>query len=69
VLDSSGAHRRWNGGSADVEWRNYIRSVEGKNQILFYTSPACFNILPKRALAVEQLSELRELLKQNIQVS
>jgi len=69
VLDSSGAHWRWNGGSADVEWRNYIRSVEGKNQILFYTSPACFNILPKRALAVEQLSELRELLKQNIQVS
>jgi YcxB-like protein len=69
LLDSSGAHWRWNGGSSDIEWRNYIRSVEGKNQILFYTSPACFNILPKRVLAAEQLSEIRELLKQHIRVS
>jgi hypothetical protein len=66
LLDSSGAHWRWNGGSADVEWKNYIRSVEGRNQILFYTSPACFNIVPKRALETEQLSEVREMLKQNI---
>ena len=50
LLDSSGAHWRWNGGSSDVEWKNYIRSVEGKNQFLLYTSPACFNILPKRVL-------------------
>jgi hypothetical protein len=69
LLDSAGAHWRWNGGSSDVEWKNYIRSVEGKNQILFYTSPACFNILPKRALASAQLDDLRELVKQNIQVS
>ncbi len=67
VFDVSGAHWRWNGGSSDVEWKNYIRSVEGQNQFLLYTSPACFNILPKRALAGEQLAELRELLKQNIQ--
>jgi len=66
-LDGSGTHWRWNGGSSDIEWKNYIRSVEGKNQFLFYTSPACFNILPKRALAAEQLSELRGVLKQNIQ--
>jgi YcxB-like protein len=69
LLDSTGAHWRWSGGSSDVEWKNYIRSVEGKNQILFYTSPACFNILPKRALAAAQLDEIRDLLKQNIQVS
>jgi len=67
MLDVSGAHWRWSGGSADVEWRNYIRSVEGANQILFYTSPSCFNILPKRAMEAEQLSELRSLLSQNIQ--
>lgn len=66
TLDNFGAHWKWNGGSSDVEWKNYIRSVEGKNQILFYTSPACFNILPKRALAAEQLGELRSLLIQNI---
>jgi hypothetical protein len=67
LLDASGAHWRWNGGSSDVEWKNYIRSVEGKNQILFYTSPACFNILPKRAIGTEELGELRSLLNQNTQ--
>jgi hypothetical protein len=67
TLDETGTHWRWNGGSSDVEWRNYIRSVEGANQILFYTSPACFNILPKRALEPEQLDEVRRLLAQNIQ--
>ena len=66
TLDATGAHWRWNGGSGDVEWKNYIRSVEGPNHILFYTSPACFNIVPKRGLSAEQLANLRELLKQNI---
>ena len=65
-LDSVGAHWKWSGGSADVEWPNYIRSAEGRNQILFYTSPTCFNILPKRAIPADQLSSLRELLKQNV---
>jgi hypothetical protein len=69
TLDAAGVHWRWNGGSSDVEWKNYIRSVEGKNLILFYTSPACFNIVPKRAIAAEQLDELRVLLKQQIRIS
>ncbi len=67
TLDSSGAHWRWNGGSSDVEWRNSIRSIEGKNLILFYTSPACFNILPKRAVLADQLDNLRQLIRQNIE--
>jgi hypothetical protein len=33
-LDHAGAHWRWNGGSSDVEWKNYIRMVEGRNQFL-----------------------------------
>jgi hypothetical protein len=69
TLDTSGAHWRWNGGSSDVEWKNYIRSVEGKNQILLYTSPVCFNILPKRAILPELVDPLRELLKQNIRAA
>jgi len=67
VLDASGAHWRWDGGSSDVEWKNYIRSAEGKNQILFYTSPACFNLLPKPVLAAEQLTEIQSLVQQNLQ--
>ena len=66
LLDDGGAHWRWNGGTSDIEWRNYIRWVDGKNQILFYTSPVCFNILPKRKLSPEQLGELRDLLLRNI---
>lgn len=69
TLSETGAIWKWNGGSSDVEWKNYIRYTEGKNQILFYTSPACFNIVPKRAIAPEQLSELRDQLKKYIQVA
>ncbi len=58
--------QRWNGGSSDVEWKNYVRAFEGKNQFLLYTSPACFNIIPKRVMTQEQLLELQRLLKQNI---
>jgi hypothetical protein len=68
-LDTAASHWHWNGGSSDVEWKNYIRCVEGINQFLFYTSPVCFNILPKRTLASEQLDELRKLVKQNIQTA
>ena len=66
VFDEIGAHWRWNGGSSDIEWKNYIRSLEGENQFLLYTSPACFNIIPKRAMEETKLSEVRSLLKQNI---
>jgi hypothetical protein len=69
IFDAAGTHWRWSGGSSDVEWKNYIRWAEGDNQILLYASPACFNILPKRAIAAEQLSELRSLLSQNIRTS
>jgi len=66
LFDDIGAHWRWNGGSSDVEWKNYVRSVEGKNHILVYTSPACFNIVPKRALDKEELIRVLALLKQRI---
>lgn len=66
LLDSMGIHWTWDGGSSDLEWRNHIRFIEGRNQFLIYTSPACFNIVPKRGLAPEQLDELRTILSQNI---
>jgi len=66
MLDDTGVHWRWSGGVSDIEWKNYIRALEGKNQILFYTSPAAFNMLPKRALTAEQLTEVRQLLAQHI---
>ena len=66
TLDADGTHWRWDGGSSDVAWRNHICWVEGRSQILFYTSPTGFNMLPKRALQPTQLAQLRELLKQHI---
>ena len=67
VFDAEGAHWRWDGGSSDVAWKNYIQSIEGDKQILLYGSPAAFTMIPKRTLDPAQLAELRELLKQNIQ--
>ena len=66
MLDGTGAHWRWNGGSSDIEWKNYVRSLEGPNHFLLYTSPACFNIIPKRSIEEAKLSNVRNLLKQNI---
>jgi len=69
LLDDTGVHWHWNGGSSDIAWKNYVRGLEGKTQFLLYTSPACFNIIPKRALTPEGLLELRALLKQYIPAS
>lgn len=66
VVDSTGVHWRWNGGSADIEWKNFIRRLECKTEFLLYTSPACFNMVPKRALTPEQQSEFTALLAQQI---
>jgi hypothetical protein len=66
TFDATGAHWRWDGGSSDVAWKNYIRWEEGQGQILLYLSPASFEILPTRGLHAAQMAELREMLKQNI---
>ncbi len=60
-IDSSGVHWRWDGGSSDVEWKTFIRIIEAKYQFLFYSSPACFNIVPKRALQPEQITAFHAL--------
>ena len=52
--------------SSQQSWQAYVRYVESKDSFLLYTSPACFNIVPKRVLQPEQVNELRETLKSNI---
>ena len=69
TFDAEGVHCRWDGGSADETWKNYIWWAEGKHQILLYTSPASFEILPTRGLEPEQAAELREKLKDKIRNS
>lgn len=66
LLDGTGIHWRWNGGSSDIQWSTFIKWLESKNQFLLYSSPACLNMVPKRVLTPEQLVELRALLTKNI---
>lgn len=66
IADAEGVHLSWNGGSAKMEWNNLVRYLESKDQFLLYTSPACFNIVPKRALTPGQISEFRLLLVEHI---
>jgi hypothetical protein len=66
LLDATGIHMRWTGGSSDREWKNFIRWVEGRGQVLLYSSPASFSMIPERSLDDTQLSELRAILAQNI---
>jgi len=65
-LDETGAHWKWSGGSADVEWKNFVRSIESENLILLYTSPVFFNVFPKRVLSTEELNSVRKMIEHNI---
>jgi len=69
TLDGSSIHWRWKGGQADVEWTNFIRFLESKNLFLLYTSPACFNIVPKRAFAPGETESFRGLLQEKLGVT
>lgn len=66
TLDGSGVHWQWKGGQADVQWTNFIRFLESKSVFLLYTSPACFNIVPKRAFAPEETKSFRDLLQEKV---
>ena len=66
TLDSKGMHWRWDGGAADVEWKNVTRYLEAKDGFLLYVSPAVFNMVPKRALSASQLNDLRSLLAAHV---
>ena len=66
LVDSAGVHWRWNGGSGDIEWKNFIRLLETKNQFLLYSSPACFNIVPKRALSPDLMVFFRKVVAENL---
>ena len=63
TLDESGIQWRWKTGQADVEWTNFIRFLESNTVFLLYTSPACFNIIPKRAFTPGQTQPFRDLLQ------
>lgn len=66
MLDDAGIRLQWSGGSAETGWANHIGWRECDTEFLLYTSPACFNILPKRALRPEQLAEIRDRLAKNV---
>ncbi len=68
-LDDSGSHWAWKGGQADVEWTNFIRFLESSTVFLLYTSPACFNIVPKRAFAPGETDLFRGLLHDKLRVT
>jgi YcxB-like protein len=52
--------------SSQMSWKAYLRFVESKDAFLLYSSPACFNIVPKRVLQPAQVDELRALLQRKI---
>jgi YcxB-like protein len=66
LLDAAGIHWQWNGGSADVGWRNFVRFQETKNHFLLYSSPAIANIVPKRALTLDQMGAFRQFVTEHL---
>jgi hypothetical protein len=66
LADAAGIHWKWNGGSSDIEWKNFVRFHETKNQFLLYSSPIIFNVVPKRALTLDQRDDFRLILTENL---
>lgn len=65
-FDADGVHTQWRGGCADLEWRTFVRVLEGKKVFLLYTSPTGFRVVPKRVFAPEKLTEFNRLLRENL---
>jgi YcxB-like protein len=66
TVDATGAYWHWDSGSSALAWSNFIRWHEDKNGFVLYTSPATFNIVPKRAFSEAELKEFRRLLSREI---
>lgn len=66
VFDGEGVNLRWTGGSAEMQWSNFVRFRESKLHMLLYASPASFHVFPKRAFTPEQLAQFRNLAEQHI---
>ena len=46
LMDATGVHWRWNGGSSDVAWKNYVRALEGKTLFFFIRLPFASTLFP-----------------------
>ena len=45
-------------GSLDLDWRDFVRIIQGREVILLFQSDHLFNFIPKRALSGEQTTDL-----------
>lgn len=67
--NSSGVYWQWGSGSVNNAWKNIIRCVEANSHFLLFTSPAAFDVLPKRAFDDGQLADFRSALATYIQAT
>jgi hypothetical protein len=68
TIDSAGTEWVWNGGSATINWHNFIRCLESRNAFLLFTSSACFHIVPKRAFQNGESDEFRSIVSKHMPV-
>ena len=52
--------------SSQLKWQHFLRFVEDEKVFLLYQSTQAAQIIPKRELSPEQISELREALTRNV---
>lgn len=52
--------------SGRLTWSRFIRYRETRHTFLLYQGPRLFNVIPKRALTIDQVEEFRRLLRENI---
>ena len=66
ILNESGLDLSGPTFSSQLKWENFIRFVEDEKVVLLYQSGQVVQIVPKRQLAPEQITELREAFTRHI---
>jgi YcxB-like protein len=66
ILNESGLNLSGPTFSSQLKWENFIRFVEDEKVVLLYQSGQVVQIVPKRQLAPEQITELREAVTRKI---
>ncbi len=66
VISDSGIVFAGPNGSSNFNWSAFARYTESKHLFLLYPQSNIFNLIPKRALAPDDLLQVREILQRNL---
>ena len=66
TIDERGTETSFANGRTQLDWGAYTRYRESAGFFLLYVSPARYSWIPKRSMSVQQIDDLRSILRDKI---